>query len=84
MDAVAAALKLAFVDPAATATEAGTMSDVLLLASVTVAPTVGAVCASVTVQALEAPGPRLVGLQASVETNTGSNRLMVALPELPL
>jgi hypothetical protein len=84
MEAAAVALKLALAAPAATVTEAGTVSDALLLASVTVEPPVGAAWASVTVQALEAFGPRLAGLQDSEETTTGSNRLMVALAELPL
>ena len=38
MEAAAVALKLALAAPAATVTEAGTVSDVLLLASVTVEP----------------------------------------------
>ena len=84
MEAAAVALKLALAAPAATVTEAGTVSDVLLLASVTLEPPVGAVWASVTVQALAAFGPRLAGLQASEETSTGSSRLIVALEEVPL
>jgi hypothetical protein len=61
-------------------TEAGTASEALLLASVTLEPLVGAV--SVTAQVLTALGPRLVGLQATPETRTGANRLMVGVCEL--
>jgi hypothetical protein len=39
---------------------------------------------SVTVQALLALGPRLVGLHASEDTSTGATRLIVAGAELPL
>jgi len=38
----------------------------------------------VTVQVLEALGPRLFGLQASEETNTGATKLTDVLAELPL
>jgi hypothetical protein len=43
---------------------------------------VGAVWVSVTVQLLTPLGPRVVGLQATPETSTGANRLMVAVCEL--
>jgi hypothetical protein len=36
------------------------------------------------VQALEEFGPKLVGLHASEETNTGASRLMVAVAEVLL
>ena len=65
MEAAAVALKVAVVAPAATVTDAGTVSKVLLLASVTLEPPVGAVWVRVTVQVLTALCPRLVGLQAS-------------------
>jgi hypothetical protein len=77
-------LKVADVAPAATLTDAGTVSVELVLVRVTVAPPVGAACVSVTVQVLEALGPRLVGLQASEATSTGAVRVMVALAELLL
>jgi hypothetical protein len=48
------------------------------------APPVGAALLRVTVQVLEAFGPRLVGLHASEETTTDGDRVMVALAELPL
>ena len=54
MDAAAVALKVAVVPPAATVTDACTVSEVLLLASVTLDPPVGAVWVSVTVQVLTA------------------------------
>ena len=81
---VVVALNVAVVAPAATVTEAGTVSTVLLLVRVTAAPPVGATCVSVTVQVLDAFCPRLVGLHASEDTVTGATRLIVALAELLL
>ncbi len=52
MEDDAVALKVAVVDPADTVTDAGTVSNALLLDSVTVDPPVGAVCVSVTVHVL--------------------------------
>ena len=43
IEAAVVALKVAVVDPAATVTDAGTESEVLLLARVTAEPPVGAV-----------------------------------------
>ena len=80
--AAAVALKVAVVAPAATLTEAGTVSELLLLASVTLALPVGAIWVSVTVHVLTALGPRLVGLHATLETRTGAKRLIVAVCEL--
>ena len=54
IEAAAVALKVAVVAAAATVTDAGRMSEVLLLASETVAPPAGAVWVSVTVQVLTA------------------------------
>ena len=84
MMAAAVALKVAAVAPANTVTVPGTTSEALLLASVTAEPPAGAAWLSVTVQALTALCPRLVGLQASEEISPGVTRLMVALAELPL
>jgi hypothetical protein len=81
---VVVALKVPDVAAAATATDAGTVRVALVLMRVTVAPPAGAACVRVTVQVLEALGPRLVGLQTSEETSTGATRLMLALAELPL
>ncbi len=80
--AVAVALKFAVVAPEATVTDAGTVSEALLLASVTLDPPVGALWPSVTVHMLTALCPRLVRLQAKVDTNPGANRLIVAVCEL--
>jgi hypothetical protein len=84
MEAAAVALKVAVVAPAATVTEAGTVSEVLLLASATLNPPTGAVWVSVTVQVLTALCPRLVGLHVSTETRTGTGarRLIEAVLEL--
>ena len=82
IEAAAVALNVVVVAPAATVTEAGTVSEALLLASGTFDPPAGAVCVSVTVQVLTALWARLVGLQATVETRTGACRLMVAVCEL--
>ena len=78
------ALKLADVAAAATVTEAGAVRPVLVFVRVTVAPPVGAALVRVTVQVLEVLGPRLAGLQANPDTNTGATRLTPALEELPL
>jgi hypothetical protein len=82
IDAAAVALNVAVVAPAVTVTDAGTMSEVLLLTSVTVAPPAGAVWVSVTVQVPTALCPRLAGLQATADTRTGASRLTVAVCEL--
>jgi len=67
---------------AATVTDAGTVSETLLLARVTLEPPAGAVCVRVTVHVLTVLCPRLVGLQARVDTSTGARRLMLAVCEL--
>jgi hypothetical protein len=82
--APAVALKVAVVVPADTVTEAGTVREMLLLASVIAEPPVGAVCVSVTVHVLAELCPRLVGLQATPEIWSPVNRLMVAVWELVL
>ena len=82
-EAAAVALNVALVAPAATVTEAGTVSEVLLLASVIAEPSAGAVWVSVTVQVPAAPGPSLAGLHASVDSSPGANRLTIAIVELP-
>ena len=81
--ATVVALKVADMAVAATVTDAGTVSVALVLVRVTIAPPVGAAWVKVTMQVLEAFGPRLVGLQASEETSTAT-RLMVALAEVLL
>ncbi len=84
LNAPVVALKLAVVDPAATVTDAGTVSAAWLLLSDTDAPPVGAAFDNVTAQELVALDPRLVGLHTSELTNTGATRLIVAGAELPL
>jgi len=80
------ALKVAVVEPAATVADAGTVSAVALLESVTLAPPVGAAWVRVTVHVLVECGPRLVGLQLREETctATGVVRLMLAVAEVLL
>jgi hypothetical protein len=79
IEAAAVALNVAVVVPAATITDAGTVSEALLLLSVKLDPPAGADCANVIVQVLTALGPRLMGLQAKVETVPDARRLMVAV-----
>jgi len=81
-EAAAVALKVAVLAPTGTVTEAGTVSETLLLAKVTLEPPVGAAWVRVTVQVPTALGPRLAGLQATLETRTGASRLIVAVFEL--
>jgi hypothetical protein len=81
--AAVVALKVAEVAAAATVTDAGAVRVALVLVRVTAAPPVGAAWVRVTVQVLEAFGPRLVGLQASDETSTAT-KLTVALAVLLL
>lgn len=84
IEAAAVALKVAVAAPAATVTDAGTVSEVLLLASATLDPPVGAVWVRVTVQVPIALWLRLVGLHVTSETRTdpGANRLIVEVCEL--
>ena len=81
-EAAAAAVKVAVVAPAGTVTDAGTVSKVLLLASITLEPPLGAAWVKVTVHVLAVPGPRPVGLQATPEMRPVATRLMVAVFEL--
>jgi len=80
--AAAVAVKVAVADPDATVTEAGTVSAVLLLASITLNPPAGAVWVSVAVQVLTAFCPKLAGLHATSETSTRATRLFDAVCEL--
>jgi hypothetical protein len=65
MEPAAVALKVTVVAPAATVTDAGTVSSVLLLASLTLVPPVGAFCVSVTVHVLTAFWLKVVGEQVT-------------------
>ena len=78
------ALNVAEVAPAATVTEAGTVSTALVLVSVTTAPPAGATLVKVTVQVLEALGPRLAGCRPAKIPAPDATRLTVALAELAL
>ena len=83
--AAVVALKVAAVVPAATVNEAGTVSAERLSETAMLAPPVGAALVRVTVQVLEALGPRLLGVQANDETSTeAATRLTLVLAELPL
>ena len=84
MPAAAVAVKVVVVAPAATVTEAGTVSSVVLLASITLDPPGGETWVMVTVQVLTALCPTLAGLHATPETSAGASRLMAAVCELPL
>ena len=68
---------------APTVTDAGTVNAELLLDSVTFT-LVGVACVKVTVQVLEAFGPRLVGLQETAEISTGAAKVTAVLAELLL
>jgi hypothetical protein len=83
MLAAAVALNVAVVVPAVIVTDGGTVSKLLLLASVTLEPPMGATWVSVTVQVLTALCARLVGLQVTPETSTGARRPMLAVWKLP-
>jgi hypothetical protein len=65
----AVTVKLALVvNPAATVTDAGTVSSELLLDNVTTAPTLGAAAESETLQEADWPEFKLVGLHATPVT----------------
>jgi hypothetical protein len=82
--AAVVALKVVDVAAAATVTEAGTVRVALVFVRVTLAPPARAGWVNVTVQLLEAFGPRLVGLHVSEDTRTGATRLTLVLAELLL
>ena len=81
--AVVVALNVAVVADPATVTDVGTVSTELLSDNVTVTPPAGATLVRVTVQVLEALGPRLAG-QTNEDTSTDATRLTVAFAELAL
>jgi hypothetical protein len=62
------AVKLAEIAPAATVTDAGTVSSELLELNATLDPPAGAAALSVTVHAPAAPDARLVGLHFTADT----------------
>lgn len=77
------ALNVVEVEPAATVTEAGTVSTAFVFVSVTAAPPVGATPVSETVQVPDAFGPKLAG-HANEEICTEELSPIVTLLELPL
>ena len=68
----AVAVNVLEIDPAATVTEAGTVSRPLLLDSETMAPPAEAACDSVSVQVDVTALPRLAGAQESELGTTGA------------
>ena len=79
----AVAVKTAIPEPAATVTEAGTVSAAALLERETAAPPVAAAFDNVTVQVEVAPEARLVGAQDNELTSTGATSATEAVWELP-
>ena len=75
---------VAVVAEAATVTELGTVRVVLEFVRLTAAPPLGAGWVKVTVQVLEAFGPRLVGLHDTEEISTGAAKVTAVLAELLL
>jgi len=78
------AVKFAELAAAGTVTKAGTVSREVVLARAIAAPPVGAGWDRVTVQVVEAFGPRLVGLHDKDETPPDTAKLRVVVAELPL
>jgi hypothetical protein len=83
LTAAVVALKIPELAPAATVIEAGTVRAALVLVRATKAPPARAAWLSVTVQVLEAFGPKLVGAQLSEVGVAGAIRLMVEFAETP-
>ena len=82
--AAVVALKVAEAAAAGTVIDVGTVRVEFVFVRATTAPPVGAACVKATVHVLEEFGPRLVGLQASDETNTGATKLTLVFAELLL
>lgn len=76
--------KDAELDAAATVTEAGAVSNLLLDERTAVIPEAGAFLLSVTVQLVEVEGESVAELQTSAEMTVGATREMVAVAEVPL
>jgi hypothetical protein len=77
-------VKAVDVAPAATVTEAGTISEALLPERAMTLPPVGAGWLRATVQLAAAPEFTLVGLQAKAVTSVGATRVKLAVWEEPL
>ena len=78
------AVNVAVVAPAATVTDAGTVTKALLLDSETAAPDAGAACDKVTVQLEVAPLPRIAGTHRTELTTARGIRETVAVLVEPL
>jgi hypothetical protein len=74
-------VKVAVEEPAATVTDAGTVSAALLLTTVTAKPPERAALPSVTVQVAESLADRDVGVQVSEARAGGATRLTAVLTE---
>ena len=81
--AAVVAVKVAEVKPAPTVSDAGTVSTVFVFVSATAAPPAGATFVSVTVQVLEAFGPKFAG-HVNDETSTEATNPTVAFAVLAL
>jgi hypothetical protein len=68
----ALAINTAVVDPALTVTEGGVVREALVFDKVTRVPPAGACLVRLTVQLVDALGPRLRGLQESDDTSAGA------------
>jgi hypothetical protein len=68
----AVAVKVALVLPAATVTEDGTVTELLLSDTVTAAPPVGAAAVRVMVQVLEPAPVKVAGLQLTLDKAAGA------------
>lgn len=80
---VVVALKVAVVAAAATVTDAGTVSVVLVFVKATVAPPAGAACVKVTVQVLVPFGPKLAGAHVNDDTSA-AGACTVIVPPVPV
>jgi hypothetical protein len=81
LNAAAVAENVPVDDPAATATDAGTVKALDVFVSVTTMPFAGAGRFSETVQVLELFGPRIEGKQLSEVGAAGATRLRIAVAE---
>jgi hypothetical protein len=81
LSAAVVAAKVAVVEPAATAIDAGTVRALAVLVRVTVTPPAGAAWFRVMVQVLDAFGPRLLGKHVKDDGVVTATRLTVVLAE---
>ena len=81
--ALAVAVNVAEADPAATVTEAGTLTTELLSETDTLLPPERAGWFNVTVQVLERAAVMVLGLHVSPETSVGTTRFKTVVWEAP-